>query len=462
MNHPQAVQRKRRGFVRLVQPPKRDDGRRETVRVKLTNDVLKGIEAPDEGQWLIFDTEVKEFALRVLADTGRMTYIVNLMRDGQLFRRTIGHADRMTADEARIEAKKIIGQLANGHDELQEKRVARAEARTVAIAAADAKVNTLRRLCELYVDDLKRRKRSADRDALSLFRNHVFTQPDADKPAREITRGDVAGILRRIIDQGHGRTAAKVRSYIRAAYQRALAAEGDPTVHADLLAFRLEYNPAANTASLSQFNVARERKLKPAELSSILKHLAADDRVTARAAYLCVLLGGQRPAQLLRATVAQFDPDKGLLTLLDGKGRRQKPRKHVVPVIGPALPLMKTLHADAVRAKCRWLFTSDGKTAVRAETVSGVIANINAELIEAAGADAPEPFSLRDLRAAVETLLAEGGVSKEVRAQLLSHGLAGVQDRHYNRHEYLDEKVEALKLLHARVAELMKKRAKRG
>ena len=41
-------------------------------------------------------------------------------------------------------------------------------------------------------------------------------------------------------------------------------------------------------------------------------------------------------------------------------------------------------------------------------------------------------------------MLAAMGISKDVRAQLLSHGLGGVQGRHYDQHEYMDEKRNAL------------------
>ncbi len=58
------------------------------------------------------------------------------------------------------------------------------------------------------------------------------------------------------------------------------------------------------------------------------------------------------------------------------------------------------------------------------------------------------PFTLGDLRRTVETRLSAAGVSKEHRAQLHSHGLGGVQDRHYDMHEYLDEKRAALETLH--------------
>ena len=51
-----------------------------------------------------------------------------------------------------------------------------------------------------------------------------------------------------------------------------------------------------------------------------------------------------------------------------------------------------------------------------------------------------EPFDLRDIRRTVETMLASLGVSRDIRAQLLSHGISGVQAQHYDRHDYLEEK----------------------
>jgi len=38
-----------------------------------------------------------------------------------------------------------------------------------------------------------------------------------------------------------------------------------------------------------------------------------------------------------------------------------------------------------------------------------------------------EPFTLRDIRRTVETMLAGLGISKDTRVQLLSHGISGVQ-----------------------------------
>jgi hypothetical protein len=54
------------------------------------------------------------------------------------------------------------------------------------------------------------------------------------------------------------------------------------------------------------------------------------------------------------------------------------------------------------------------------------------------------PFTVGDIRRTVETRLAALGVPQEVRARLQSHGLSGVQARHYDRYTYVAEVRDAL------------------
>ena len=62
-----------------------------------------------------------------------------------------------------------------------------------------------------------------------------------------------------------------------------------------------------------------------------------------------------------------------------------------------------------------------------------------------AHASSGEPFDLRDIRRTVETIMAGMKISKDDRAQVLSHGISGVQSVHYDRHGYADEKRAALR-----------------
>jgi len=64
-----------------------------------------------------------------------------------------------------------------------------------------------------------------------------------------------------------------------------------------------------------------------------------------------------------------------------------------------------------------------------------------------ASTDIPE-FQAKRIRSGVETLLASVGVSTEIRGRLQSHGIAGVQARHYDGHDYMAEKRKALETLH--------------
>src|SRR5262249_35784072 len=98
------------------------------------------------------------------------------------------------------------------------------------------------------------------------------------------------------------------------------------------------------------------------------------------------------------------------------------------------------------------IFTNNRKVPIRVETVSGVVTDISTAMVKAKAARAP--FTLRDIRRTCETMLAAMGISKDLRAQIQSHGLGGVQDRHYDRHEYMDEKRGALEAWDKRLREI--------
>jgi hypothetical protein len=56
-------------------------------------------------------------------------------------------------------------------------------------------------------------------------------------------------------------------------------------------------------------------------------------------------------------------------------------------------------------------------------------------------------FQAKRIRSGVETMLAAARISSDIRGRLQSHGISGVQARHYDGHDYMDEKREALETL---------------
>jgi hypothetical protein len=83
--------------------------------------------------------------------------------------------------------------------------------------------------------------------------------------------------------------------------------------------------------------------------------------------------------------------------------------------------------------------TTAGKKAISVRTLGGWAHDVIGNTIEG--------FLLKRIRSGVETLLAANDVSREVRGHLQSHGLTGVQARHYDGHDYLPEKRQAIEIL---------------
>lgn len=373
-------------------------------------------------------------------------------------------AERMVAEQAQREAARVE----------QERLLAEQKAASAASEAArrDAERYTLRALLDAYVRHLERLGKPSAADTRNRVRLHVFDAPDspAEKLAREVTSRDVVALLRRLTNEGKGRTAAMLRSHIRAAYQMSATAELDPGIPAEFVAFSVTANPAALTDPLTRFNVARDRTLSAAELRLYMDRISALPSTQADVLQLALLLGGQRPEQLLRLKRGDVDLDASTVTLRDFKGRRKQPRVHVLPLSGNARAIVEKLVAKARLLGTQWLMVGveidpthlhslaqDGDEVTAGQryrplvidTLSSAVTGISAELVKSEAV--AERFQLRDIRRTAETMLAALGISKEIRAQLQSHGLGGVQDRHYDRHDYLAEKEQALKRWHARL-----------
>ena len=215
----------------------------------------------------------------------------------------------------------------------------------------------------------------------------------------------------------------------------------DPTLPEALTTFEVRSNPADRLPSLAQFSRALDRALTLPELHAFWRRVdTAADSPARDALIACMYLGGQRPTQLLRLTPRLVNVSGATVTLLDPKGRNRhaNPRRHVLPI-----------HEDLMPAICRRLsqtegvespmFSTSGRVPLRKETMAALVEEIEKAMQEAGELERGS-FSMRDLRRTAETHMAALGISSDVRAQIQSHGLGGIQARHYDRHDYMPEK----------------------
>lgn len=324
-------------------------------------------------------------------------------------------------------------------------RAQRAAAEAARVAAADAQRGTLKQLLDGYVGHLERQGKQSAKDVRSIFTKHV-TEAAPDMLARkaaELSVDDFVVLVGRLVEAGKGRTADKLRSYLRAAYQLALESKTDPGAPLALRAFGIAVNPIASIGALSRFNRARDRVLSGPELGAFLRRVdELDAGARQDALKVLLLLGGQRPVQLLRLKASDIDLAGATVTLYDGKGARSQPRPHVLPVGREAAAIFRRRLGALNDGEP--MFSIDGTHPMRVETLGAAVGEIAASMLSAEPPETREPFQLRDLRRTCETLMASLGISSDVRAQIQSHGLGGVQNRHYDRHGYAEEKKHAL------------------
>jgi integrase len=185
---------------------------------------------------------------------------------------------------------------------------------------------------------------------------------------------------------------------------------------------------------------ARNRTLTDEELRALMVALEAAEGQIPITLRVNILLGGQRMQQLLRSTWDDYDAKERVLRLRDPKGRRTEALDHLIPISERVAALIDQL--ATVNGEGAFIFsTTAGKRPISNSTLTNAVTAI------AKGMPPSEAghFTASDVRRSAETKLQGLGVSRDERGQLLSHGrTGGVQAKHYERHQYLNEKASAL------------------
>lgn len=432
-------------------------------KVRLTVPKIEAFKAGDKDT-LYRDTD-SHLAVRVRPSGSKVLEFVSTLNYKLIRIRIAEKIDYEGLESARKKAQELQVLVGRGIDPRQaiKDETARADAAARAAQAAEDAAQaaeraaqaererqaryTLRALCDAYAEHLERTDKGRSAAATrSVFKCHVFTHPDiAELPARDVTARQVATLVRKVRKAGKERTAGILRSYLSAAYNAAKRAPFDSAMPADLMPFGIEHSPVDAIPAIA---VQRgDRTLSSAELRDYIKALG--DELPDVALRLALLAGGQRIAQLLRAKVSDYNPDTATLRLLDGKGKRTAPREHLLPLAPKAAALVVGLVERAKDKDSVYLFSTHGKVPLAFTTPGKRVSEICASM-------GVEHFDLKDIRRTAETELAAMGISRDTRAQLLSHGISGVQAAHYDRHTYTDEKRAALVAWEARLDAIAK------
>lgn len=357
----------------------------------------------------------------------------------------------LTLAEARSAAAALARRYQSGDRDLRAALLAdqEAAAREQARAEAEARSRseaTLGALMNAYVQSLKDASKVSAGSVEKAVKLHIETAWPSlwQRPAAEVELDDLIPVLARLVQAETPREAGKIRSYLRAAYSAAIRAKQDAAAPHALRALNLSRNPAQDLSTVDS-GTPREHALSLSELRAYWRRISG--MTDARGAMLRfhLLLGAQRISQMARMVTADVDLDHNSVRILDIKGRRKRPRVHVVPLIEQSLADLVTMHGEKLGD---FVFTiTDGSEPVTYDIFRGTLDRVVDEMVAAGELDG-RGFTPGDLRRTVETRLAAAGFSEEVRGHVQSHGLSGVQKRHYNKYEYDAEKRGAIAALY--------------
>lgn len=420
------------------------------ARFRFDDTVVRDLVPPAKGYRLDFDMQggprepyTRGFALRTTAAGTRTFLLSYVAANGRERRQRIGDYGVHTVTTAREAARKLRLQVDGGADPYADAKQSRAKAE----AGRERAAATLGGMLDAYVEQLRRAKKpSADKVAGEIHRTMRDPFPALWKaPADGVTLDDLVFVLNKLTRAGKWRQAEKTRSYIRAAYSAASASRGNAAT-SDLYApFAHVANIGRDLGTITRPAASAEndkRALSSEELAAYWRHIKAMPGPHGALLRFHLLTGAQRCEQLARLTARSYDRDAKTVTVMDGKGRRKRMREHVVPLLPDAVAALAIMTGDAGT----YLFTLDGgEHGACYHTTREQVGKVAAAMVDAG--ETTTTFTPGELRITVETRLTAAGVSKETRAHLQSHGLGGVQDKHYDKYDHLSEKREALETL---------------
>ncbi|TWA59260.1 site-specific recombinase XerD [Azospirillum brasilense] len=392
----------------------------------------------------VWDSEVKGFGLKV-TPAGSRVYIVQYRVEGGRTaapkRFTIGkHGSPWTADKARDEAIRILGQVKAGNDP-QAQKVAGRE-------SANAKGDTFADIADLFIDRHAKVNTRGWKETKRLLDKHV-TPYWGDRPVASITRRDVNKRLDEIVDSGTAVTANRVLAVVRKLFNWAASKD------------YVQATPCVGVQPPAE-EESRDRVLTDDELREVW--LAAGGLGDPFGPFVRLLiLTAQRRDEVAGMRWSEVDlPGK---TWIIPKERAKNGKAHVVPLSESAAEILKAVPRITLEdgKPCDFVFSTTGLAPVSG--FSRAKANLDRLVLKARqkavgeGEEAaPMPgWWFHDLRRTTTTGLARMGIPPQIADRILNHtqgtikGVAAV----YNRHEYLDERRAALDAWARRVDQLV-------
>jgi integrase len=398
------------------------------MKMKLDAKTVAGLKLPDgKDEEINWDEDLSGFGLRLRRARGgnrvNRTWVAQYRAHGRTRRVTIGSVEKLSAPEARKEARKILAKVELGGDPQGDKATERLQA-----------ARTLRSVVDAYLKTKEPELRSSSLRVTKLYLTGPYFKPLHHTSINEIAHPDVAARLTVIKRTNGSVTAKQARSALSSVFKWAMG-EG--------FMGKFPANPVVGT-HVPAGPQSRDRVLTDTELAAIWRACKDDDY--GRVVRLIILLGsrrqevgGMRWSELNLADATWLLPSE----------RSKNGHSHLLALPPPALSIIETVpqtgrdHLFGERADG---FTKWSRSKGEIDTRLG---------------KAVQPWRLHDTRRTCATRMADLGIQPHVIEAALNHfgghraGVAGV----YNKSGYDREVRTALTVWSEHVLTVVEGRA---
>jgi integrase len=283
---------------------------------RLTKREIDGLVLPEgKTRERFYDSELPGFGITVYS-SGRKAFFLQYGPSNRRRRMKLGDYGALTPDKAREAAAKTLGEIAQGEDPLAERKRSRS-------------IPTLKDWVESFMVEVKRRKRSPDKDRQFL---RMAVKLWGTRRIDEITAEDIRRHFEYLTNDGGrdgGGTPIRANRWLaslRACLQAAWREDKIP----DNPARKVRQNPE---------NPPRDRVLSNEELKRVLEEIDNLDDIHDRAAFTMLVETGARLSEVLRARWENIDLDEGVWRLPTTKSGRPQ----IIPLSSGTAAMLRTL-----------------------------------------------------------------------------------------------------------------------
>jgi integrase len=367
---------------------------------------------PGKERTVYWDAALPSFGLLV-TERGAKSYVIQY-RSGRVSRRyTINSV--LGLEDARREARAILGEVARGRDPVVERR-----------RVSEASKNTLRAVCERYLVREGDKLRTTAKRQANLER--LVYPALGDRQIDDIKRSDINALLDDIEDQRGAAMADQILATLRRICNWHAIRDDQ---------FRTPF--VRGMARRKPEERERSRTLSDDELKRVWRTAEGYPAPWGQFVRFLLLTACRRT----EASAMTWDELQGDLWVVPA-ARYKTGSKVTLPLSNAARKILESIPRIN---NCEYVFTTDGQRAISGFSTFKLKFDI---------ACGVKDWRIHDLRRSARSLLSRAGVNSDIAERCLGHTIGGIRGT-YDKHHYIPEMRAAFEALAAEIDAVLKR-----